>query len=963
MTASLKSNEVSTSDLEEETEDLAAAFVKTVPAAKAADSAIDEAGDSAMNSAAQMGFLESVMDKASFSAGALSINVGAFTVALRQLHTQIPLIVTALGTLASGLGAVGSAAVGAGGALGGIFAGGFIGLIEQTEEQFANITTTGQATEKVLRAIGQMFRQALEPLVNQENINLFIEGLESVATMANQAAQAVEMVKDDVLQLTSAVTEAGNFDRLLGALQNTLIVTEVGGEFESTGEVLARFLAFVAEKLPTAIDFMNNTLVNLAPSLKQIGQSFLELTIQLVEFAEGAGPAFVDVISLILDSFTELFTAINNLNDSLKGAALEMFLLTAVTLRLASAFDTFMAVGFNFLNLVNKTVLASGGLAGKLAGIIASGQEFLREHAAGVGILMSKIISSIPVLSGFQDKIDNLSTDGDDFIGDRDKRAKKFKNTLDNLIPSINEVKQAMSGGSKMGSIFQQDKDRREAQNIPGINFRDKSGQFVSPDDEVPLQSKTFQKAEGKIKGSIDNVRNSFSSFKSSISSARKTTKKNITGMKAAFDSLKFNTLSVLTNDLSKMNKMNQKATGAALRSQFAFGAADKTLQGMLGSVKQTIGALLQQAATFVKAEISAITYTFSQYGAIAALKQVAVSIYSTITALIAQAASFLASAGAATILNIALAPLTGILLGISIAAALVVGAIGNLDNATKSAKSGFKEFKQFVLALGEALLGYLVPLFNTTMDVLEMILSPIFAIVDGFMLIIDSIMGAVGAGSEGTSMMETLGSVMDVLGSIVAALGPVFDFIGDIIYTSIITPFRIIAAVLGFTVGLFADLVRALINVGKKFKVFETIKSIFTGLKDIVSSVIEFILKQINNLIGALNLIPGIDIGLVGGAAEGGNAGGASGKLGGLKVTETDVKENLESEKEEDSAKSGQAGTSPPNISYEQNVENTANIDAESDEKEQRIKTLVERALKDANTMRRNSAGQGGGT
>jgi phage-related protein len=364
-----------------------------------------------------------------------------------------------------------------------------------------------------------------------------------------------------------------------------------------------------------------------------------------------------------------------------------------------------------------------------------------------------------------------------------------------------------------------------------------------------------------------------------------------------------------------------------------------------------------------LKAEISAITYTFSQYGAIAGLKQVAVSIYSTITALIAQAASFLASAGAATILNIALAPLTGILLGISIAAALVVGAIGNLDNATKSAKSGFKEFKQFVLALGEALLGYLVPLFNTTIDVFEMILSPIFAIVDGFMLIIDSIMGAVGAGSEGASMMETFGSVMDVLGSIVAALGPVFDFIGDIIYTSIITPFRIIAAVLGFTVGLFADLVRALINVGKKFKVFETIKSIFTGLKDIVSSVIEFILKQINNLIGALNLIPGIDIGLVGGAAEGGNAGGASGKLGGLKVTETDVKENLESEKEEDSAKSGQAGTSPPNISYEQNVENTANIDAESDEKEQRIKTLVERALKDANTMRRNSAGQGGGT
>jgi len=302
-------------------------------------------------------------------------------------------------------------------------------------------------------------------------------------------------------------------------------------------------------------------------------------------------------------------------------------------------------------------------------------------------------------------------------------------------------------------------------------------------------------------------------------------------------------------------------------------------------------------------------------------------------------------------------------LIGISVAAGLVVGAIGNLDSATKSAKSGFEDFKNFVLELGEALLGYLVPVFNVTLDVIEMLLSPVFAIVDGFMLVVDSVMSAVGAGSEGASMMKTFGNVMDVLGNIVSSLGPVFDFIGDIIYTVFITPFRIVASVLGFTIGLFADLTRGLINIGKRFKVFKTLQSIFEGTKDSFASLVEFILKGINMIIGGLNLIPGIDIGLVGGAAEGGNAGGASGKFGGLKITETDVKENLKSESEKDSAKSGQAGTRKPEFSYEENVQNTANIDAESDEKEQRLKTLVERALKDANTMRRNSAGQGGGT
>jgi hypothetical protein len=951
MTASLKSNEVSTSDLEDETEDLASAFVKTVPAAKAADSAIDEAGDSAMNSAAQMGFLESVMDKASFSAGALSINVGAFTVALRQLHTQIPLIVTALGTLASGLGAVGSAAVGAGGALGGIFAGGFIGLIEQTEQQFANITTTGEATEKVLRAIGQMFRQALEPLVNQENINLFIQGLESTAAMANQAAQAVEMVKDDVLQLFSAVTDAGNLDRLLGALQNTLIVTEVGGEFESTGEVLARFLAFVAEKLPTAIDFMNNTLVNLAPSLKQIGRSFLDLTIQLVEFAEGAGPAFVDVISMILDSFTALFT---DLSDSLKGAALEIFLLTAVTLRLASAFDTFMDVGFKFLNLMNKTAFAAGGLNGKLASIIASGQNFLAQHAAGVGKLSSAILSSIPILGEYEDKIDGISRDSDDELRDRALRVELFRQELDRAIPSLddfaNKVRNALAFDKKEFTINDAIGNDMESKTVTRKvrTTMDPDGRFLP---EGQSAAKSFKNAGSIITGKLKDIGSKSKSVSKTVTSSFAKMVSGVNGaMSAGFLAPFIDEVSVfgggvksVTGQMSRFKKaaitlgqtVLPKFAQNLLKSAFAMAVSTAA------TIKDTVAKVINTA---VQMKNNKVTLASAIAASKAAVAKVALA-----------AAEFLAAAGAAA-LNVALAPITGILLAISVALALVIGLIGNLNDGASKVSSSLEGPKNAAIALGDALLGYLVPLFNVLIDVFEAVAAIGMGIVDGLILIVQTVMEAAGAGSSASEQFEAFGKAMDVLGGIVSALGPVFDMIANVIHGFIMLVAEAIALILGGLVGALVKAASMFINLAKSIGAIESIKGFIKGVSNAIEGFISGTVNQLNGLINALNQIFGTNIQKIG---KGDRGGGMGEKFSTFEVTETDVKENLESESEKDSAKSGQAGTRPPNINYENNVQNTANVDAESDEKEDRIKTLVERALSDADTFRRNQVGQ----
>jgi phage-related protein len=196
---------------------------------------------------------------------------------------------------------------------------------------------------------------------------------------------------------------------------------------------------------------------------------------------------------------------------------------------------------------------------------------------------------------------------------------------------------------------------------------------------------------------------------------------------------------------------------------------------------------------------------------------------------------------------------------------------------------------------------------------------------------------------------METFGSVMDVLGSIVGAIAPIFDFIGDIVFDAFILPFRIIADVLGFTIPLFVKFINIINKFGNESGLFGGIVNAVTLVRDAFAGFIEFLTGALNDVIDIANVIPGVNIGEVGGA------GGMTQKVEGAKITESDVRENLQSDSKE--AGPSQANTTPPNINVENNVNNTANVDAESDEKEQRIQTLVDRALREADTRRRRGA------
>lgn len=95
------------------------------------------------------------------------------------------------------------------------------------------------------------------------------------------------------------------------------------------------------------------------------------------------------------------------------------------------------------------------------------------------------------------------------------------------------------------------------------------------------------------------------------------------------------------------------------------------------------------------------------------------------------------------------------------------------------------------------------------------------------------------------------------------------------------------------------------------------------------------------------------INIGLMGPTS------GASQSLSGARVTTAQTMENISG----DTAPPGeeaQTSTQPAEFNFNEYIENNTNVDAQPEDK-QRIKGLVESALKDANTYRRQRDGRSG--
>jgi len=939
LSGELREASISSEVLESSSESVATSATKVNGAVRGASSAVDELGDESREAAVEVGLLGTVMDKTSVSAGALSINVGAFTIALRQLQTQIPLIVTTLGSLVSVLGGVGSAAIAAGGGISALLAGGAIGLLEDIESQFADVTSTGEALQKLMRGLGNMFREALDPLVNAENVELFVSLLEDMANFANRSAQAIDASRESIMRFFSVVGQSADFNRFAGSLQNVMAF-EAGGEFDSAGEVLARFLGYLVGELPDAIDFFNRVTVNLAEPLQEVAYQFKLLTIELVEFAEGAAPGALGVISTLLSVFTALFESLNDLSGTFVSSAIQALAFTAVMLRLAKVFDAVAGIGGVFAMTVGRLTGDLRSFTGTAARVITLGQGFMDQYLSGVLELSRALVAQLPILKDIQFASESLYDD-DDNLKSFDKRLKIIKGSVVDLADTI----------KRRLTAFAIDDELIEAPEMGG--FRYPSG---APDSmggqaaSLELNTKKFRQALGTVKSrAVNTAKTVASGFGNIAVGGLEVFTGAMTGMVHP-GLLRSEQLTEVFNDgLSKM------ATGLNKIGLGIIPRVVKSLVAKIGAMKAAIIANLVYASTFLKLEKRAIQAAIAKKSAAAVIKQVAVSAYSAVKGLLLFAGGMIKAAISAIVFNASIFPIIVALLALGAAGGLVVGILGNMGDITKVAKSSFEGLKNFAVELGNALLGYLVPAFNLMVSIFGAILSPVFAIVDAFKFFISQFSEVLSQGEEGKGIMESFAGVMDFLGGILEKIAPVFDVIGNALYSAVFLPLKAGVSITIEFIKLVQTLIGVLQRVSKKSGFTDFIKNIANIIISFVTGAIDQLADTLNKLIKLTNALTGSNIGKIG---EG--EGGASSKLSGLKVTEDDVVGNAKSLMEEDSEQGAgsRAETTSPDFSLETNIQNTANVDAESDESEDRIATLVERAMKDANTYRRNALG-----
>lgn len=903
---------------------------------------VDKLGEDATQASAQLGFLATVMDRTSVSAGALSVNVGAFTIALRQLHTQLPLLLTTFGTLGAVTGGLTSAIVGLTVAIGTLLVGGAIAWSNQLQENFEGITSHAEAMQAIMGGLADLMEQVFAPVANIENINLLISTVERFAELANRTVQAIDSMRDSFVAFFEPINEAidTNFNELAGAMQN-MFDFEVGGEIETAGEALQRLLVFFVDRLPDAINFFNKITTQLAEPLAQLFGAFMELTRALVNFAESAGEGVLPVITMLVSGLTSLVNTLNQLDSGFVAATAQAIAFGAVAFKLLGALDSMMEIGGAFVGLLDDVVLSVGNLGDAFLAANLKAMDFFEDSFQGLTRFGEALVGTMPFLGDFSSSLDELGATGGRGELAFEDRVKSLRYALRNSLPSMDSFRNkldSLRGGSALGEALAPD----DVSFTPDAGrLQDKGGFLPTPD--------ILTGGGPDIRGKLDNIGKRMKGLgKTALSTGKRIAMGfgNVAiGGITTFTGLVTGTLhpglartealqKVVSTGLSRMSK-GFKQMGLGIVPRVA-----SSIWGMVTSLWASVTA-------FFANEIAAIKLAFAQKGVLAGFMQMAASAWAAVTGLIASAGSMILAAASALTLNVALGGLPLLLGAIVAGAALLVGAIGNMDGIVSGAKSSFAGLKNFAIALGNAFLNLLVPVFNVMVDIFEFLLAPVFAIVDGFGLIIDAITSAAGAGEGGASIMESFGQAMAFLGEVVSFLSPVFSVLGDILYEAFIIPFKIIAGVLGFVIGLIADLVGWLAKMAQETGFVDALLSAFDILMTGLDNAIKMFVNLVNGAIDAANNIPGVNIGKIGG----GGGGGASGRLNDLKTTKAEVQDNLQKDSKEPQGQT--ANTTPAEFNFEENVENNTEVNARPEDS-QRIKRMVEDAMEEANTFRR---------
>jgi hypothetical protein len=283
---------------------------------------LSETTREATAAATSLGILSSVAEASSFRFSSLSVNVGPFNLALKNLLVQLPAVITGMGTVLAVVTALTTAFLTLASATGALLVGGAVAWFEEFSGQFED---SAQAAEALMGALRDLFTAAIEPLMTEANMDLFISAIDGAARVVNRFAQFFQQMRGDILSFMSGI--GGDMESFFEALHDS---------FAIVAPVLQDFINFFIEGFPRILMRFSNLTKEIDSNIGGLIDSFSNLFVELLEFGQLIIGSVAPVVSIVVSALADIFAVINSVHDAVGTTVIQFIALSAVFVRIQS---------------------------------------------------------------------------------------------------------------------------------------------------------------------------------------------------------------------------------------------------------------------------------------------------------------------------------------------------------------------------------------------------------------------------------------------------------------------------------------------------------------------------------------------------------------------------------------------------------------------------------------------------
>lgn len=300
--------------------------------------------------------------------GSMSINLGAFTLALRNFLTQVPMLLAGLGAIGAAAGGVAGAFLTAGTAIGATIGAGVLAQAQSLNEQYKEIEGTGEALQVMLRGLKDLFLDAVSPLTeNEAVVELWERAIEGIAGFTNMVSHAINDVMPEIEE---------TFDSLGSQLEEPLreFVEVSSFMFVNLKDEFVDMTVGMIEALNDLIRFTTIFVDGMTESNRVLNQ-FIDSVAELSKLGRTIFGGLAPIVMGFLQIMEAFAAKVNSLNSEFVASALTFALVVATINKAAGVFGSFITI---IPNLIFGLVTTQGSIQG----MISAFGGFMKQHGS-----------------------------------------------------------------------------------------------------------------------------------------------------------------------------------------------------------------------------------------------------------------------------------------------------------------------------------------------------------------------------------------------------------------------------------------------------------------------------------------------------------------------------------------------------------------------------------------------------